>query len=62
MAVEIEVRVRSEDKTLKHKFLSYAGEIVALRESLILHSMVKDVVSQFGGEPDDVVVKLTMVW
>lgn len=64
MASEIVVTVKDEEKTLKRKFLQYEEDAVLTlsRQDATLANMVEQVCQEFEGEPDDVVLKITMVW
>jgi len=66
--IEVKIKVSDEDKTLTKKHLHYdqVNEpdtyITMSHDNPILQRMVTESVSEFKGEPTDIVVTTRMVW
>lgn len=58
---EIHLTARDEERKLTHKHLMYASVTVDQQDDT-LKSMVQDIVKEFGHEPDDVSIRIKMVW
>ncbi len=61
MAVEITVIVKDSERTYKHKTLEY-GEVCLEPINGIIKAKIDEAVKSFNGEPEDVIIKTSMVW
>lgn len=63
MSIEISVRMKNEEKTLKKEFLEYSTEkqIMCSLDDPTLQAMVNETRKEFNAEPDDTSVKIEVI-
>jgi hypothetical protein len=60
MAIEITVILKDEERTYKQKFLHYENLTMDVQDPFI-QSCIKSSCDNFKGDPEDIVIKTTMV-
>ncbi|CAB4126738.1 hypothetical protein UFOVP80_53 [uncultured Caudovirales phage] len=60
MSIELTVIVKDAERTLKKKFLVYEAISLVVHDPVI-DKCLQDVLTNFNGEPEDVVIRATMV-
>ncbi len=63
MSIEITVRIKNEEKTLKREFQVYENEskITASHQDPVLIAYVDQTLKEFNAEADDISVKLDII-
>jgi hypothetical protein len=61
MPIELTIIIKDEEKTLKQKFLSY-NSINLNTDDSYLKECVDNVIKQFMGTPEDIIIKTNMIW
>ena len=60
-AVEMVVVLKDEERTMRHRFLSYDPISLNYKDKVIKKA-VKEALANFQGEPDDITIKFSMEW
>lgn len=61
MVTEITVVLKSDDKTYREKFLCYEP-VMLVAGDLALESCIKTARAGFVGDPEEIIIKATMVY
>lgn len=65
MVTEVTIRIKDEDSTFRQKFLMHSdteGDLTLSHDNLKLKSMVDQVISNFKGTPEEILVKAEYLW
>jgi hypothetical protein len=65
MATEIKITCKDDSKTNTIKYLHYEGSedpLIISRDSAYLKSLIGNAKVEFNGEPEDITVRVSLVW
>lgn len=60
--IEVSIKVSDDDKTVTKKFLVHEEGLCLSHDDAKMKQMVDETVSQFIGQPTDVLVKIKYSW
>lgn len=62
MSVEIVITVRDDERTNRTRHLVYEPVTFGILTDPIIKDLVDKAIEEFEGEPEDVIIKGTMIW
>ncbi len=60
MTSELSITIKDSEKSLTKKYLQYE-EYVVSEQDAVIDNAIKETLSNFDGEPEDIIVKIKMV-